>query len=64
MPVFMDNIAAIGDADKIRKGIRNCRRMETEKKIQKKLKKDQIFDNKNWKRETGTNRRRGKGRKD
>ena len=39
MPVFMDNIAAIGDADKIRKGIRNCRKMETEKKIQKKTEK-------------------------
>ena len=33
MPVFMDDIAAIGDPDTIRKGIRNCRKMETEKKI-------------------------------
>ena len=34
MPVFMDDIAAIGDAGTIRKGIRNCRKMGTEKKIQ------------------------------
>ena len=32
MPVFMDDIAAIGDADTIKIGIRNCRKMETEKK--------------------------------
>ena len=32
MPVFMDDIAAIGDPDTIRKGKRNCRKMETEKK--------------------------------
>ena len=32
MPVFMNNIAAIGDADAIRKGIRNYRKMETEEK--------------------------------
>ena len=31
-PVFMDDIAAIGDVDTIRKGIRNCRKLETEKK--------------------------------
>ena len=39
MPIFMDDIAAIGDADTIRKRIRNCRKMETEKKIQHGLKK-------------------------
>ena len=39
MPVFMDDIAAIGGADTIRKRIRNCRKMETEKKIQYGLKK-------------------------
>ena len=45
-------IAAIGDADTIRKGIRNCRKMET-------VKKKTAYDNNNWKRETRTNRRRG-----
>ena len=60
MPVFMDDIA---DADTIREGIRNCRKMETEK-IQYGLKKNKIYDNSNWKRETRANRRRGKGRKD
>ena len=39
VPIFMDDIAVIGDADTIRKGIRNCRKMETEKKIQYRLKK-------------------------
>ena len=33
--------------------------MEKEKKIQYWLKKTKIFDNKNGKRETGTNRKRG-----
>ena len=32
MPTFMDDIAAIGKADTITKGIRNCRKMKTEKK--------------------------------
>ena len=31
--VFMDDIAAVGTADDIRKGTRNCRRMEIEKKV-------------------------------
>ena len=35
MPVFMDEIAAIGDAGTIRKGIRNCRKMGTEKRTEK-----------------------------
>ena len=39
MPVFMDDIAAVGTADNIRKGIRNCRRMEIEKKMIYELKK-------------------------
>ena len=39
MPVFMDDTATIGDADTIRKGIRNCRKMETDKKIIYGLKK-------------------------
>ena len=33
IPVFMDGIAAIGDADTIKEGIRNFRKMETEGKI-------------------------------
>ena len=32
MPVFMNDKAAVGTADNIRKGIQNCRRMEIEKK--------------------------------
>ena len=39
MSVFMDDIAAVGTADKIRKGKQNCRRMEIEKKIIYGLKK-------------------------
>ena len=48
MPVFMDDIAAIRDAHTIRKGIRNYRKMETEKNTIW-VEKDKIFDNKNWK---------------
>ena len=33
MSVFMDEIAAVGTADNIRKGIQNCRGMEIEKKM-------------------------------
>ena len=29
MPVFMDDISAVGDAEEIKKGIRNCRKTET-----------------------------------
>ena len=32
MPVFMDDIAPIGDADAKGKAVRNCRKMEIEKK--------------------------------
>ena len=39
MSVFMDDIAAVGTADNIRKGIQNCRRMEIEKKMIYGLKK-------------------------
>ena len=39
MPVFMDDIAAVGTADNIRKGIQNCRRMDIEKKMIYELKK-------------------------
>ena len=39
MPVFMDDIAAVGTADNIRKGIQNCRRIEIEKKTIYGLKK-------------------------
>ena len=33
MPVFMDDIAVIGIAGNIRKGIQNCRRLKIEKKM-------------------------------
>ena len=39
MPVFMDDIATAGKAEHIRKGIKNCTRMEREKKISFSLKK-------------------------
>ena len=39
MPVFMDDIAAVGTTDNIRKGIQNCRKMEIEKKMIYGLKK-------------------------
>ena len=39
MPVFMDDIATAGKAEHIRKGIKNCARMEKEKKISFGLKK-------------------------
>ena len=42
MPVFMDDIAAIGGAEDIRKGIRNCRKMEIEKTIEYGLTKTNI----------------------
>ena len=43
MPVFMDDIAAVGEAEQIRKGIRNCRKMETLKKFEYGLKKTKIM---------------------
>ena len=39
MSVFMDDIAAVGKIDDLRKGIQNCRRMEIEKKMIYGLKK-------------------------
>ena len=33
MPVFMDNILAVGEAENIRTGIRNCAVMEKNKKF-------------------------------
>ena len=33
MPVFMEDIAAVGTTDDIRKRIQNCRRIEIEKKM-------------------------------
>ena len=48
MPVFIDDIAAIRDVHTIRKGIRNYRKMETEKNTIW-VEKDKTFDNKNWK---------------
>ena len=43
MPVFMDNISAVGGAEEIRKGIRKCRKMETLKKFEYGLKKTNIM---------------------
>ena len=42
VPIFMDDIAAIGRAEDIRKGIRNCRKMEIEKKMEYGLTKTNI----------------------
>ena len=39
IPVFMDDISAVGDAEEIRKGIRNCRKVEILKKFEFGLKK-------------------------
>ena len=39
MQVFMDDIPAIGDAEEINKGIRNCRNMETLKNFEYGIKK-------------------------
>ena len=39
MPVFVDDIATAGKEEHIRKGIKNCARMEKEKKINFGLKK-------------------------
>ena len=43
MPVYIDDISAAGGAEEIRKGIRNCRKMETLKKFDYGLKKTKIM---------------------
>ena len=43
MTVFMDDISAVGDTEEIRKGIRNCRKMETLEKFEYGLKKTKIM---------------------
>ena len=43
MPVYMDDISAVGEAEEIRKGIRNCRKMEEQKKFEYGLKKTKIM---------------------
>ena len=43
MPVFMDDITAVGTADDIRKVIQNCKRIEIEKKIMYGLKKTEYM---------------------
>ena len=43
MLIFMDDILAVGDAEKIRKGIRNCRKIETLKKFEYGLKKTKLM---------------------
>ena len=42
IPIFMDGIAAVGGAEDIRKGIGNCRKMETEMKMEYGLTKTNI----------------------
>ena len=44
MPVFMDDIATAGKAEHIRKGIKNCARMEKEKKDKFWSKENKIHD--------------------
>ena len=51
MPIFMDDIAATGGAEDIRKGIRNCRKMEIQKRM------EYIWINKN-KHSSDKNRKR------
>ena len=43
MPIFMDDIAAIGGTEDRRKGISNCRKMEIEKKMEYRLIKTNII---------------------
>ena len=43
MPVFMNDISAVGDAEEIRKGIKSCRIMEALKKFEYGLKKTKIM---------------------
>ena len=43
MPVFMDDISAVGGAEEIRKGIKNCRKTKTLKKVEYGLKKTKIM---------------------
>ena len=43
IPVFINHTSAVGDAEEIRKGIRNCRKMETLKKFEYGLKKTRIM---------------------
>ena len=55
MPVFMDDISAVGDAEEVRKGIRSCRKMETWKKFDYGLKKTKIMIVRIGKRGSRTN---------
>ena len=43
MPVFMDDISAVGGAEEIRKRIKNCRKTKTLKKVEYGLKKTKIM---------------------
>ena len=43
MPVFMNDISAVEDAEEIRKGIKSCRIMEALKKFEYGLKKTKIM---------------------
>ena len=41
--MFMDDISAVGDAEEIRKGIKNCRKMETLERFEHGFKKTEIM---------------------
>ena len=43
MPVFMDDVAAAGKAEHVKMGIKNCAKMEREKKISYGLKKSKYM---------------------
>ena len=60
MPIFMDDITAIGGAEAIGKGIRNCREMEIEKKMEYRFTKTNIIVIKTGKRYLRENKRRSK----
>ena len=51
MQVFLDDISAVGDAEEVRKGRRNCKKMETLKKFEYGLKKTKIMIVRTGKRE-------------
>ena len=51
IPVFMDDISAVADAEEIRKGIRHFRKMETLKKFEYGLKKTKLVIVRTGKRE-------------
>ena len=45
MPVFTDDVSVVGEAEQLRKGIRNCGKMEEQKNFEYGLKIDKNNDN-------------------